>query len=74
MQSGLYRGHYGNEKRVAHKGAIRGVETDLCNQRVITVGADDRLKFWHFKAGKIIYIFNIKMFAFYAFVLVVQNV
>ncbi|XP_046967212.1 WD repeat-containing protein 36 [Vanessa cardui] len=51
MQSGIYRGHYGNEKKVAHKGAVRGVETDLCNQRVITVGADDRLKFWHFKAA-----------------------
>lgn len=51
MQSGIYRGHYGKEGRRAHKGALRGVETDLCNQRVITVGADDRLKFWHFKDG-----------------------
>ncbi|XP_039750603.1 WD repeat-containing protein 36 [Pararge aegeria] len=49
MQSGIYRGHYGKENRKAHKGALRGVETDLCNQRVITVGADDKLKFWHFK-------------------------
>ncbi|XP_045767748.1 WD repeat-containing protein 36 [Maniola jurtina] len=49
MQSGIYRGHYGEKGKTAHKGALRGVETDLCNQRVITVGADERLKFWHFK-------------------------
>ncbi|CAG5046600.1 unnamed protein product [Parnassius apollo] len=51
MQSGLHRGFYGKEKKLAHKGAVRGVETDLCNQRVITVGADDKLKFWYFKTG-----------------------
>ncbi|CAG9579734.1 unnamed protein product [Danaus chrysippus] len=51
MQSGLYRGHYGKENKQAHKGAIRGVETDICNQRLITVGADDKLKFWHFKTA-----------------------
>ncbi|XP_048477573.1 WD repeat-containing protein 36 [Plutella xylostella] len=51
MQSGLHRGHYGGEKGLAHKKALRGVETDLCNQRVITAGADDRLKFWHFKSS-----------------------
>ncbi|XP_038219221.1 WD repeat-containing protein 36 [Zerene cesonia] len=50
MQSGIYRGHYGNEKKIAHKGGVRGVETDICNQRVITVGADDKLKFWYFKS------------------------
>ncbi|XP_063827478.1 WD repeat-containing protein 36 [Ostrinia nubilalis] len=49
MQSGLYRGFYGKEDKNAHKGAIRGVETDLCNARVITAGADDKLKFWRFK-------------------------
>ncbi|XP_045524654.1 WD repeat-containing protein 36 isoform X1 [Pieris brassicae] len=52
MQSGLYRGHYGNEKLQAHKGAVRGVETDLCNQRTMTVGADEKLKFWRFKSEK----------------------
>lgn len=51
MQSGIHRGHYGQDKKLAHKGALRGVETDLCNQRVITAGADDKLKFWKFKAG-----------------------
>lgn len=51
MQSGLHRGHYGRDKKLAHKGALRGVETDLCNQRVITAGADDKLKFWKFKSG-----------------------
>lgn len=51
MQSGLYRGFYGKDKKLAHKGAVRGVETDLCNQRVITVGGDDKLKFWYFKTG-----------------------
>ncbi|KAJ0177832.1 hypothetical protein K1T71_006705 [Dendrolimus kikuchii] len=49
MQSGMHRGYYGKEKMCAHKGALRGVDTDLCNQRVITVGSDDKLKFWHFK-------------------------
>ncbi|XP_050665502.1 WD repeat-containing protein 36 [Leptidea sinapis] len=49
MQSGIHRGHYGNAKMIAHKGALRGVETDMCNQRVMTVGADDKLKFWYFK-------------------------
>lgn len=56
MQSGIHRGHYGDEKRIAHKGAVRGVETDLCNQRVITAGADDRLKFWYFKSSKCLFI------------------
>lgn len=51
MQSGIHRGHYGGENMCAHKGALRGVETDLCNQRVITVGGDDKLKFWHFKSA-----------------------
>lgn len=51
MQSGLYRGHYGPESKLAHKGAVRGVETDICNARVITAGADDKLKFWKFKTG-----------------------
>ncbi|KAJ8724401.1 hypothetical protein PYW08_015875 [Mythimna loreyi] len=51
MQSGIHRGYYGKENRLAHKGAVRGVETDLCNQRVISVGADDLLKMWHFKAA-----------------------
>ncbi|XP_073952328.1 WD repeat-containing protein 36 [Choristoneura fumiferana] len=52
MQSGIHRGQYGQvlNKNVAHSGAIRGVETDLCNQRVITAGADDKLKFWYFKS------------------------
>ncbi|XP_072950068.1 WD repeat-containing protein 36 [Epargyreus clarus] len=49
MQSGIYRGHYGEEKKLAHKGAVRGVVTDICNERVITAGADDKLKFWYFK-------------------------
>lgn len=52
MQSGMHRGHYGKEKVLAHKGALRGVETDLCNQRVITVASDNKLKYWHFKTGK----------------------
>ncbi|CAH1635709.1 unnamed protein product [Spodoptera littoralis] len=52
MQSGIHRGCYGKDKKLAHKGALRGVETDLCNQRVITVGADDKLKLWHFKRTK----------------------
>lgn len=51
MQSGMYRGHYGKGNKIVHKGAVRGVETDLCNQRVMTVGADDKLKFWYFKQG-----------------------
>ncbi|KAG6438520.1 hypothetical protein O3G_MSEX000035 [Manduca sexta] len=51
MQSGIHRGHYGKAKKNAHKGAVRGVETDICNQRVITAGADEKLKFWHFKNG-----------------------
>lgn len=59
MQSGIHRGHYGKEKRLAHKGAVRGVETDLCNQRVITAGADDKLKFWHFKSGIVLFLFEI---------------
>lgn len=61
MQSGLHRGYYGKENKMAHKGALRGVETDLCNQRVMTVGADDQLKFWHFKDSKLLhYILMIK--------------
>ncbi|XP_059053649.1 WD repeat-containing protein 36 [Achroia grisella] len=51
MQSGIHRGDYGANNIPAHKGAVRGVETDLCNQRVITAGADDTLKFWYFKAA-----------------------
>ncbi|XP_061704761.1 WD repeat-containing protein 36 isoform X1 [Cydia pomonella] len=54
MQSGIHRGHYGEvlDKKIAHDGALRGVETDLCNQRVITAGADEKLKFWYFKSTK----------------------
>lgn len=49
MQSGIHRGTFGNEKKIAHKSAVRGVETDLCNQKAITAGADNKLKFWYFK-------------------------
>lgn len=49
MQSGIHRGAYGTKSSFAHKGAVRGVETDLCNQRVFTAGADGTLRFWHFK-------------------------
>ncbi|KAM3966934.1 WD repeat-containing protein 36 [Aphomia sociella] len=51
MQSGIHRGNYGSPKMPAHKGAVRGVETDICNQRVITTGADEKLKFWYFKSA-----------------------
>ncbi|KAL4707333.1 hypothetical protein ACJJTC_019871 [Scirpophaga incertulas] len=51
MQSGIYRGCYGKKDKHGHKGAVRGVETDICNQRVITAGADYKLKFWYFKTA-----------------------
>lgn len=62
MQSGIHRGQYGKEKRLAHAGAVRGTETDLCNQRVITAGSDNKLKFWHFKNGKILVFIDILVF------------
>ena len=34
---------------VAHQGAIRSVAVDGLNQRVITAGADDVIRFWRFK-------------------------
>lgn len=55
LQSGLHRGNYGSSKRLAHKGAIRGVETDIVNTRVITAGADKKIKFWYFKQGDAAY-------------------
>lgn len=50
IQSGQHRCKYG--KGVAHKGAVRGVTTDLLNLIVITGGADMLIKWWNFKTKK----------------------
>nr|AAT68148.1 TA-WDRP-like [Danio rerio] len=48
MQSGLHRGHYGEDK--AHEGPVRGVAVDALNQLTFSVGADHLLKIWKFKS------------------------
>ncbi|CAH3028123.1 unnamed protein product [Porites evermanni] len=53
IQSGIHRGHLGTPK--AHSGRIRGLAIDSVNQQVITAGADCKVKFWNFKARKLLH-------------------
>jgi len=53
IQSGIHRGCLGTPK--AHSGHVRGVAIDGLNQQVITAGADCKLKFWNFKARKLLH-------------------
>uniref|UniRef100_A0A8B9IRW6 WD repeat domain 36 n=1 Tax=Amazona collaria TaxID=241587 RepID=A0A8B9IRW6_9PSIT len=53
MQSGIHRGHYGEER--AHEGAIRGVAVDGLNQLTITAGSEGLIKFWKFKTKDLVY-------------------
>ncbi|KAJ7356168.1 WD repeat-containing protein 36 [Desmophyllum pertusum] len=53
IQSGIHRGCLGTPK--AHSGHVRGVAIDSLNQQVITAGADCNLKFWNFKARKLLH-------------------
>ncbi|XP_062334077.1 WD repeat-containing protein 36 [Osmerus eperlanus] len=53
MQSGLHRGHYGEEK--AHDGPVRGVCVDGLNQLTVSVGADRLIKIWKFKSKKLVH-------------------
>lgn len=53
IQSGIHRGHLGTPK--AHSGCVRGVAMDSLNQQVISAGADCNLKFWNFKARKLLH-------------------
>lgn len=47
IQSGIHRQTYGG-KKVAHKAAVRGVQSDCLNQMVISGDSDGVLKFWNF--------------------------
>lgn len=51
MQSGQPRGRWGDATG-AHKGPVRGVETDSLNSRLVTAGEDKRLKIWGFKESE----------------------
>ncbi|XP_074612173.1 WD repeat-containing protein 36-like [Acropora palmata] len=53
IQSGIHRGCLGTPK--AHQSQVRGVAIDGLNQQVMTAGADCKLKFWNFKAKKLLY-------------------
>ncbi|XP_056602889.1 WD repeat-containing protein 36 [Triplophysa dalaica] len=53
MQSGLHRGHYGEDK--AHAGPVRGVAVDGLNQLTVSIGADHLLKIWKFKSKELIH-------------------
>ncbi|XP_062844589.1 WD repeat-containing protein 36 [Trichomycterus rosablanca] len=53
MQSGLHRGHYGEDK--AHSGAVRGVAVDVLNQLMVSAGADKLLKVWRFKSKELLH-------------------
>ncbi|XP_051958098.1 WD repeat-containing protein 36 [Xyrauchen texanus] len=53
MQSGLHRGHYGEDK--AHAGPVRGVSVDALNQLTVSVGADHLLKIWKFKSKELLH-------------------
>lgn len=52
IQSGIYRGHYGNDK--AHQGSVCGIATDALNQITVTIGIDKEIKFWKFKTKELI--------------------
>lgn len=57
MQSGLWRGSYGEPK--AHDAPVRGVATDGINQIMISGGSDGLIKFWVFKdSGRIVAFVN----------------
>ncbi|XP_055056908.1 WD repeat-containing protein 36 isoform X1 [Misgurnus anguillicaudatus] len=53
MQSGLHRGHYGEDK--AHAGPVRGVAVDGLNQLTVSVGADQLVKIWKFKSKELLH-------------------
>ncbi|XP_057214990.1 WD repeat-containing protein 36 isoform X2 [Triplophysa rosa] len=53
MQSGLHRGHYGEDK--AHAGPVRGVAVDGLNQLTVSIGADHLLKIWKFKSKELVH-------------------
>ncbi|TRY54325.1 hypothetical protein DNTS_021301 [Danionella cerebrum] len=53
MQSGLHRGHYGEDK--AHEGAVRGVSVDGLNQVTVSVGADGLVKIWKFTSKELLH-------------------
>lgn len=53
MQSGLHRGHYGEDK--AHAGPVRGVAVDGLNQLTVSVGADHLVKIWKFKSKELLH-------------------
>lgn len=52
IQSGHYRGRYGNNK--AHQGSVCGIATDALNQITITIGVDKEIKFWKFKTKELL--------------------
>lgn len=47
IQSGIHRQTYGG-KKLAHKSAVRGVQSDCLNQMVISGDSDGIVKFWNF--------------------------
>ncbi|CAH1267292.1 WDR36 [Branchiostoma lanceolatum] len=53
IQSGIYRGSYGNLK--AHNASVRGVAVDGLNQVTVTGAADCLLKFWKFKSKQLLH-------------------
>uniref|UniRef100_A0A4W3JGH9 WD repeat domain 36 n=1 Tax=Callorhinchus milii TaxID=7868 RepID=A0A4W3JGH9_CALMI len=57
LQSGIHRGHYGEEK--AHEAQIRGVAVDGLNQLTVSAGGDKQIKFWKFKSKELVQ--NIKL-------------
>ncbi|KAI5089160.1 WD repeat-containing protein 36 [Silurus meridionalis] len=52
MQSGLHRGHYGQDR--AHSGPVRGVSVDALNQLMVSAGADRLLRVWKFKSKELL--------------------
>ncbi|XP_072309482.1 WD repeat-containing protein 36 isoform X1 [Eucyclogobius newberryi] len=52
LESGLHRGSFMESDR-AHRGAVRGVATDLLNQLTVSAGSDWLLRFWRFKTKKL---------------------
>jgi len=54
IQSGINRGEYKHGEKPAHKNPLRGVASDALNQMVVSGDARGILKFWHFKALKLL--------------------
>jgi len=55
IQSGIHRGSYQHGPHPAHRNSLRGIATDSLNQQTVTGDSKGIVKFWRFKAGKLLH-------------------